>query len=79
MDASPVGGQPPRWVRHRRLMPNGTIDEASAGIRIEPVRDVRVHVRIPTPPILATVFYAAALLAGLAIGAAAGLMGHVGA
>ena len=38
-----------------------------------------MDVRIPTPPILETVFYAAALLAGIAIGATAGLMGHVGA
>ncbi len=58
-------------------MGDRTTDGAGDEILVERVRDVRVEVRLPTPPMLEIVFYAGALLSGIALGAVASLLARV--
>lgn len=58
-------------------MPHGTIDEVPIGVAVEPVREIRVEIRLPTPPALEIAFYGTALLLGIAVGAVASVIAHV--
>lgn len=60
-------------------MLNPTIDEAPVGVAVEPVRNVRLEIRLPTPPTLEIAFYAIALFLGIGLGAVASLVAHMAA
>lgn len=60
-------------------MSNDAMDEAASAIALQPLRDVRVEIRLPTPPILELAFYTGALLTGMLIGAVATLVARVAA
>ncbi|HYM83109.1 MAG TPA: hypothetical protein VEY67_03025 [Candidatus Dormibacteraeota bacterium] len=51
-------------------------DDAPKRVAVERVRDVRLEIRLPTPPILELAFYAGALLTGIVLGAAVTIVTH---